>query len=143
MKEKEPEVKLFTSSDMIAIMGEDTLLRRAQADLNQCAGPAFTLFHGKEPIMCGGVRNQGVGEAWFIARPEDLQRLDSKNFDAEKRQMVRYVRVYLDKIAREYGFYRLWGNCDISKRFMAAVGFTQVENGFTHTFPVRAISDGS
>lgn len=130
------KVKPFSPGDMTAILG-DTELLRAQASLNQCAGPGYTLFDDNgQPVFCGGVRNQGVGEAWFIARPKDLE---DPSF-GQKKEMVRQVRTHLEGIVRDYGFYRLWANCEISERFLTAVGFEKADNGFTHIFPVRVLN---
>ena len=108
------EVKQYHPQDAIEIKGDPDL--QELASLNQVSGPAYTLFDedGKTPILCGGVRVHGVGEAWVIA---------SDKIRAEPKLLMRTVRQQMDRVIRENSLWRMWAGSEVSDTFLEHFDF--------------------
>lgn len=117
-------VKPYSPQDAIAICRDVSEWPGAQ--LNQSSGIAFTAFDDNDkPVFAGGVRTVGVGEAWFLMKPEDREELSSGRPNAEKIQMVKIVRQSLDNIIRSESLWRIFAEARKSKRFMNTMGFVE------------------
>ena len=110
------EIKPYHPQDGIEIMGRPDFA--PFASLNQVAGPGYTLFDGKTPILAGGIRIHGVGEAWIMS--SDKIRQDPK-------LLMRTIRPQFDKIVRENQLWRLWAISKVSDTFLEHFDFVKQE----------------
>ncbi len=96
------EIKIvkFSVEDMIKILGSTEKVDVAR--FNQIAGPCFTAVQGKEILGCGGVRFEGVGEAWSLY---------SDKAKEMKLSLLKHTRIWLDIIMRKEGLHRIWSEC--------------------------------
>lgn len=96
------EIKIvrFSVEDACQIWGSTDKINIAR--LNQIAGPCYTAVQGKEVLGCGGVRVDGVGEAWALY---------SDKAKEMKLSLLRETRNWLDAIIRHNTLQRIWSEC--------------------------------
>ncbi len=107
------EVKKYISADAVIISGNRDIV--TQANHNQAAGPGFTVFDGKTPIACGGIRVQGVGMAWFIFN-EQAQKEHLKT-------IIREAKEKLDEMQRNNELCEVYAESDNADVWLKHLGF--------------------
>lgn len=119
------DLKPYLPADGIILSGDRS--RAEQANFNQSAGPAFTLFLDGAMVAAGGVR-LSVGEAWFILSGYLREQLNHVNYRPEKRQILRTCQQMLEQMTRDEGLYRLYAEARIAEGFCEALGFEKKDN---------------
>jgi len=90
------------------------------ACLNAVAGPAFALLEGSTVVAIGGVRVQGIGQAWAMLGP------DSKGHSKTILRTAREVMAH--SIAQEH-LYRVYAEATVDKpAWFKHLGFIQQGN---------------
>lgn len=117
------EIKPFNPNDAIKLCGDEK--QRPNANLNQAAGPAYSLYLNKKPIACGGVRCYGVGELWMLTTDENREKYTKEILRASKEQ--------IDLMIRENHLWRLMAETDKSESFLKHLGFVESEKRFFTT----------
>ena len=112
----------FAAADEVIITGDRN--RTDNANLNQVSGPAFTILDNDgKPIACGGMRIQGVAEAWYqmnqIAEKEHLK------------YVMRQCKEKLEEMQREEKIFQMYAKNVISENFLEHLGFEKAYNIFT------------
>ncbi len=104
------EVVKFIADDLHQMFPElkDKPTAQGWAYFNQTAGPAFTGFLDKSPIICGGLRIFGVAEAWAYVSPK----LQSDRLSA-RITILRQMLERFEELQREHNLWRIWA--DINK----------------------------
>jgi len=110
-------IKPYEPQDAIDLCGDET--KRAAANLNQLAGPAFTLFLDKKPIACGGVRIYGVGELWMLT--------NDKNRKNHIKDILRASRKQIDKMIYENSLWRIMAERNEADAWLRHLGFRESE----------------
>ncbi len=95
---EEIQIVKFSVEDMLAI---DPNLSDV-ARLNQIAGPCYTAVQGKKVLGCGGVRVDGVGEAWALYSDKAREM---------KLSLLKETRAWLEIIIRNNALQRIWSEC--------------------------------
>ncbi len=116
------KIEPYIYSHGLAIQGDDILQGAA---LNQISGPAFTLMTDeKKPkvLACGGVRIQGLGEAWAIYDKEAL-----KDFP---KTLLAASRDALTEMIAEERLIRVFAESSVSDKWLKSLGFVKQENIF-------------
>lgn len=104
----------FAAADEVIITGDRN--RTDNANLNQQVGPAFTILDTNgNPIACGGLRIQGVAEAWFemnnVAREKHLK------------TVIKQCKEKLLEMQRDNKIFRMFARCDKSENFLEHLEF--------------------
>ena len=110
-------IKPYEPQDAIDLCGDET--KRAAANLNQLAGPAFTLFLDKKPIACGGVRIYGVGELWMLTNDENRKKHIKSIYRASKEE--------INKMIRENHLWRVMAERNEADTWLKHLGFKESE----------------
>jgi hypothetical protein len=113
------EIVKFSVEDAIAISGSAEFANAFR--LNQQTGPCYTALYrekegGKGEIVgCGGVRVDGVGEAWALY---------SDKAKGMKISLLKETRQWLEIIMRNQALYRIWSECPLpqNERFINCKG---------------------
>jgi len=113
-------VKEYSPADAVTI--SDNSMDPEFWQVNAALGPAYTLFEGRRPIFCGGVRFR-VGEAWVLLNEE----IRANPTERQKLNILRANRTKMDQIIRENGLYRLYAKNEKSARHLEALGFKKGE----------------
>ena len=108
-------VKAYNPEDAIKLCGDES--KRPEANLNQSAGSAYSLFLDKELIACGGVRIYGVGEMWLVTNDECRKK--------HIKTILRASREQIDLMVRENSLWRLLAETEISENFLEHLGFVK------------------
>lgn len=112
-------VETFILDHYRAIAGDEHL---AAACLSQVSGPAFTLIEGGQILAIGGVRVQGIGQAWFMMGPDGT---------AHTKSVLRAVRAGIEQSIKQEKLYRLYAEVTVDKpAFLKHLGFHQQNNIF-------------
>lgn len=111
------EIKSYNPQDAIELCGDKTKL--PEANLNQTAGPAYSLFLDKKLIACGGVRCYGVGELWLVTNDEQRKK--------HTKTILKVSREQIDFMVRENHLWRLLAETKISENFLKHLGFVESE----------------
>lgn len=107
------ETKPYNPRDALELCGDESKL--PQANLNQTAGPAYSLFLDKKLIACGGVRIYGIAELWLIK---------SKEFgENHTKTILRASKEQIDLMIRENHLWRLLAETDNGENFLEHLGF--------------------
>jgi hypothetical protein len=107
------EIKGYHPDDAIAICGDES--KRQYANLNQSAGPAYSLFLGSKLLGCGGVRIYGIGEAWCMFTDDAI-----KN---NKKTILRASQEQMEIMVRENKLWRLFAETKVNENFLEHLGF--------------------
>lgn len=119
------KIEPFLPSDGILLSGDRT--KAEQANFNQSAGPAFTLFLDGKMLAAGGVR-LGVGEAWFLLPESVRTQLAQPEYDEQKRIIIESCKAKMEEICRTEHLYRIYAEARTGARFCEAMGFEKREN---------------
>lgn len=111
------EIKPYQPDDAIKICGDET--KREAAQLNQVAGPAFTLFIDKKPIACGGVRIYGVGELWMLSNDENRRKHIKSIYKTSKNQ--------IESMVSENHLWRIMAERSEADAWLKHLGFVKSE----------------
>lgn len=118
-------IETYTLDHYRAMTGEKENL--GMASLNQVAGPGFALIDGGKVIAIGGVRVQGVGQAWALLSPAVLGDDDGK-FDRKNKVLMTTARSVLEECIRNEHLYRIYAEASVDKpAFYEHLGF-QLQN---------------
>ena len=97
--------------------------KRLLANLNICSGTAETFFDDNGEIYgVGGIRYIGLGEAWFITKPEN-----------RKPVLLRTAIDVFRRIREDEGLWRIFASSRISENFLRHSGFQKDDTIFTWT----------
>ena len=108
----------FIPADAVIISGDRT--NTEAANLNQIAGPAFTLIEDNRPIACGGYRIHGVAEAWCALG----EQAKGKNLLT----VIRRIKKEMDRQQRKEQLYKIYAENTESENFLEHLGFVK-KNG--------------
>lgn len=110
------QIVKFSVEDMLAI--DPTLSDVAR--LNQQTGPAYTAIQDGKILGCGGIRTDGVGEAWMIN--------SQKVKDEMKFSLLKETRKWLEVMIRNQVLYRVWSESPIpcNQNFIEHLGFRKL-----------------
>lgn len=108
-------IKPYDPQDAVDLCGDES--KRAQANLNQLAGPAFTLFLDRKPIACGGVRIYGVGETWMLTNNENRKNHIKEILRASKEQ--------IDKMIHKNSLWRIMAERNEADAWLRHLGFRE------------------
>ncbi len=108
-------IKPYDPEDAIKLCGDES--KRDAANLNQSAGPAFSLFLDKKPIACGGVRIYGLGEMWMLTTDEYRKKHIKTIMKATKEQ--------IDLMVRENHLWRLMAERNEADAWLKHLGFKE------------------
>ncbi len=90
------------------------------AIVNRVTGPAFTLFDGREILGMGGIRVQGIGQAWILLMPGAERRAKT---------ILRYSRAAIEEAMAREKVYRLYAEASVEKpAWFKHLGFVQQNN---------------
>ena len=108
----------FSVDDAFAIDGNTD--RANIHRLNQQTGPGYTVVEDGKILGCGGIRTQGIGEAWALYSPEAKDR---------RRELLEKTRYWMDMMAREERLWRIWSEAPIAPNvnFIKHLGFEKIE----------------
>jgi hypothetical protein len=98
----------------------DDLSGLTAACLNQISGPAFTLSDGGQILAIGGIRVQGIGQAWALLGP-----------GAEKRAktVLRAAREAISHSMTTERLYRVYAEASVDRpAWFKHLGFVQQQN---------------
>jgi len=110
-------IEPFTIDHYRAMMGDENL---SAACLNLVSGPAFALTEGGIVLAIGGIRVQGIGQAWALLAPGA----------AEKRAktVLRTARTVIDQSIAQERLYRVYAEATVDKpAWFKHLGFVQSE----------------
>lgn len=111
------EIKPYNPDDAIELCGDES--QRPNANLNQSAGPAYSLYLDKKLIACGGVRCYGVGELWLLTNDKYRQK--------HIKEILKASRQQIDLMIRENHLWRLMAETKVSDNFLEHLGFVESE----------------
>jgi len=94
------QIVKFSAEDFARITGNSDMIDVAR--LNQIAGPCYTAIQGGKVLGCGGVRVDGIGEAWAMY---------SEKAKEMKLSLLRETRAWLDTMIRNNTLQRIWSEC--------------------------------
>lgn len=92
------------------------------ACLNQIAGPAWAVVKGGKVLGAGGIRTQGIGQAWALLGPE-----------AEHRTLtvLKAARAIMERCIVSERLYRVYAEATVDKpAWFEHLGFHQQDNLF-------------
>lgn len=112
--------KLYLPADLVILSGER--LCAEDARLNQIAGPAFTIVDNGRPIACGGIRIDGVGEAWCV--------LSEQARNEKLKSVMKIIKSKIDEYQREEKLYKMFAVNVASENFLRHLGFVKNNNVF-------------
>lgn len=111
----------FHTEDMLKLIGNNPL-NKANANLNMVSGPAKSIYLDGKLVSCGGIRVDGIDEAWVCYHPEALKHLGD---------VLRHSRDIIEEMGREKSLWRLWAEISKDdkehKTFMEHMKFNQVQ----------------
>lgn len=112
-------IEPYTLDHYRAMTGEKENL--GMACLNQIAGPGFMLFDDSgQPIALGGVRVQGIGQAWCLLSPAILKR---------RKTLLRTAQEVLTECINHEKLYRVYAEASVdTAAFYEHLGFKQQNN---------------
>lgn len=100
----------------------DDLSGLSAACLNQISGPAFTLIDGGQILAIGGIRVQGIGQAWAMMAPEAAKRTKT---------VIRTARAVIEESMVKERLYRVYAEATVDKpAWFKHLGFVQSHNLF-------------
>lgn len=108
-------IKPYDPEDAIKLCGDES--KRPQANLNQSAGPAFSLFKDKKIIACGGVRIWGLGEMWMLTTDEYRKK--------HIKSIMRATKEQIDLMVRENHLWRLMAERNEADAWLKHLGFKE------------------
>ena len=108
-----PHTKPYDPDDAIKLCGDES--KRDAANLNQSAGPAFSLFLDKKVIACGGVRIYGIAELWMLTNNEYRKKYIKEILRASKEQV--------DSMIRENHLWRVMAERNEADAWLKHLGF--------------------
>ena len=109
------EIKPYNPQDAIDLCGDES--KRDAANLNQTAGPAYSLFLDKKLVACGGMRIYGVAELFLITSDEYRKK--------HIKTILKASREQIDIMVRENHIWRLLAETKISDNFLKHLGFVE------------------
>jgi len=109
--------KPYIASDLIIITGDRN--KTQLANYNQAAGMGFTIFDGKTPIACGGVRVQGIGVAWFAMSEEAKKHPVS---------VIRKAKKRIEEMQRKQEVCELFAESVDTDKWLESLGFKKNDN---------------
>jgi len=110
-------IEPFIIDDYRAIAGEENL---SAAIVNAISGPAFTLSDGGQILAIGGVRVQGIGQAWAMLAPGAEHRAKT---------IIKTARAVIEESMRQEKLYRLYAEATVDKpAWFKHLGFHQQNN---------------
>lgn len=113
------KVKPYIAADAAIITVNRDIV--SSANHNQAAGPGFTVFDGKKPIACGGIRVHGVGMAWFLMN------------DGVKKHpvaIIRKAKEAIEQMQRENELCEVFAVSDNADKWLETLGFKKINNIF-------------
>lgn len=119
------EKKKFLPADAIILTGDRD--RADEANYNQTAGPAESLFIDGKLICSGGIRVT-VGESWAIFSEEAKAMLAQKEHSSKLKAVLKTLREQMESMQREHQLTRLFAEPIVSERFCKAMGFKKQNN---------------
>lgn len=108
-------IKPYDPNDAIKLCGDES--KRDAANLNQSAGPAFSLFLDKKIIACGGVRIYGLGEMWMLTTDEYRKK--------HIKSIMRATKEQIDLMVRENHLWRLMAERNEADAWLKHLGFKE------------------
>lgn len=118
------KIESYIYGHAVALHGDDSSFAQGAA-LSQVTGPAFTIMTDeKKPkiLGCGGVRVQGIGEAWAFYDKEAL-----KDFP---KILLPTTRQVLNDIIAQERLIRIYAEASVSETWLEHLGFKKQENIF-------------
>lgn len=112
----------YIYSHALAIQGDDI---EQGAALNQVTGPAFTVMTDeKDPkvLGCGGIRIQGLGEAWAMYDKEALTDFPKTLLGASQDALTEMIA--------EERLIRVFAEASGSEKWLEHLGFVKQDNIF-------------
>jgi hypothetical protein len=111
-------VEPYTLDHYREMTGEQENL--GMAALNQISGPGFALIDGGQVIAVGGVRVQGIGQAWALLSPTILK---------QRKALLRTARDVVEQCIAHEKLYRVYAEASVDKpAFYKHLGFKQQDN---------------
>ena len=112
-------IEPYTVDHFVAVTGQAP---NGEACLSAIAGPAFTLMDGGKVYAMGGVRVQGIGQAWALLAPGAEKRLKT---------VLRAFREGIGHCIVSERLYRVYAEESAGKpAFLRHLGFIQSERLF-------------
>lgn len=92
------------------------------ACLNQIAGPAYAVLAGGQVLAIGGIRTQGIGQAWALLGPAAMGRTLT---------IIKAARAVLERCIVSERLYRVYAEATVDKpAWFDHLGFHQQNNLF-------------
>lgn len=108
-------IEPYTAEHFRRLTGEEQVT--STAALNQISGPGFTLMDNGKVIAVGGVRVQGIGQAWCLLSPAILN---------ERRKLIEISQDVLQRCMNDAQVYRVYAEASVDKpHFYELLGFRQ------------------
>lgn len=112
-------VEPFIIDHYRALMGDENL---NAAIVNVLSGPGFTLIDGGQILAIGGVRVQGIGQAWAMLAPGAEHRAKT---------IIKTARAVIEESMKREKLYRLYAEASVDKpAWFKHLGFKQQNNLF-------------
>jgi hypothetical protein len=112
-------VEPFTMEHYIALCGVDNL---NAGIVNLTTGPAFALVDGGHVLAIGGVRVQGIGQAWTALSDEGR---------SKPKAILRTARAVLHEAIVQERLYRIYAEATVdAPAWFKHLGFHQQDNLF-------------
>ncbi len=124
------------AEDMLSVMADNADLfpefailspeqKRNFVNINILTGQAQSYFENGKLMCVGGIRSEGVGEAWMIT-PSSIR--------AERGlELFNDTKEYYKQMRDSQGFWRVFAENSISKVFLKRLGFEKHPEGFLWT----------
>jgi hypothetical protein len=118
------KTELFIPHHLVTLCGENADQELvSSAIVSQISGPAFTLMTDKNEILgCGGLRIQGVAQAWGYFSKDGLRDM--------KKTILRKSQAAMNKMIAENRIYKTYADPEAPDSWFRHMGFVKQENVF-------------
>ena len=102
MTDEDVQIVKFSPLDAVQLAGKE---KSSVAIANMTTGPAYSIFKKGKLIGCGGLRIDGIGEAWAL--------FDEGALETCRKTILRVTKEQMELMMREHEVWRLYADTEL------------------------------